>query len=90
MSGPHPSHPGTSDPLPYLHPLSALAATSFPSTAALIDAILALITEQLGLRTSFLTQITPAANCNHVLAVYNQPHGCDLVAGIDLPLEDTF
>jgi hypothetical protein len=75
---------------PYLDSLSALSATSFPSTNALIDAILRLITEQIGLRTSFLTHITPGENRNHVVAAYNQPDGCDLAADTDLPLEDTF
>lgn len=76
--------------LPYLDSLSAFAANSFESTDALIDAVLALISNQLGLRTSFLTHITPGENRNHVIAAYNQADGCDLVAGIDLPLEDTF
>lgn len=75
---------------PYLDSLSALSAKSFPSTDALIEAILTLITEQLGLRTSFLTRITPGENRNHVVAAYNQPDGCEMVANIDLALEDTF
>jgi hypothetical protein len=75
---------------PALDSLSTLAARSFPSTDALIAAVLVLITEQLGLRTSFLTHITPSENRNHVIAAYNQPDGCDLERGIDLPLEDTF
>ncbi len=79
-----------SGPAQYIGSLSALSAKSFPSTEALIEAILALITDQLGLRTSFLTQITPADNRSHVVAAYNQPDGCDLPAGVDLPLEDTF
>jgi|GEM_PF-6839337 len=74
----------------YLDSLSALSARSFPTTDALVDAVLALITTQLGLRTSFLTRITPTENRNHVLAVHNRPGGCDLASGIDLPLEDTF
>ena len=80
----------TNAPSPYLGSISALSATSFASTDALIEAILALITDQLRLQTSFLTHITPGENRNHVVAVYHQPGGGDMVAGIDLPLEDTF
>ena len=90
MSVPNPSHQDTSASSPYLDSLSALSAKSFPSTDTLIQAILALITEQLGLRTSFLTHIIPSENRNHIVAVYQQPDGCELVAGTDLPLEDTF
>jgi hypothetical protein len=90
MSLSNPDHQDTSVSLPYLGPLSALSAISFPSTDALIQAILALITDQVGLRTSFLTQISPSENRNHIIAVHQQPNGCELVADIDLPLEDTF
>lgn len=75
---------------PALDSISILAARSFPSTDALIEAMLVLITDQLGLRTSFLTRITPRENRNHVIAAYSQPDGCGLESGIDLPLEDTF
>lgn len=80
----------TSAELPYLDSLSAFAANSFESTDALVNAVLALVSDQLGLRTSFLTHITSGENRNHVVAAYNQPDGCDVDAGIDLPLEDTF
>jgi hypothetical protein len=90
MSVPDSSQPARNAPPLYLDSLSILAAKSFPSTDTLIEAILALITEQSGLRTSFLTHITPQENRNRIVAVYNQPNGCDLVAGADLPLEDTF
>lgn len=74
----------------HLNSLSALSAKSFPSTEALIEAILTLNSEQLGLRTSFLTHITVGDNINRIVAVHNQPGGCDLDANIDVPLEDTF
>ncbi len=77
-------------PLPYLGSLSQLAARSFSSTEELVDAILSLIAVQLGLRTSFLTHITVTDNRNHVIAAYNQPGGCDVLADTELPLEDTF
>lgn len=75
---------------PYLGSLSALSAKSFPSTDAFVEAILALVSDQLGLRTSFLTHITPEENRNYIVAVHNDPDGCGLVAGSELPLEDTF
>lgn len=90
MSIPDAFQPERSGQPPYLDSLSALSAKGFSSTDALIEAILILITEQLGLRTSFLTQIALEENRNHVVAAHNQPGGCDIPAGIELPLEDTF
>ena len=79
-----------SGPPPYLTSLSTISAKSFASTAALTDAILTLITEQLGLRTSFLTHITPDEQRNHVVAAHNAASGSEVVAGSDLVLQDTF
>lgn len=76
--------------LPYLGSLSQLAARSFASTDALVEAILSLIAAQLGLRTSFLTHITSADNRNYVSAAYNHPGGSNIAADTELPLEDTF
>ena len=76
--------------LPYLDSLSQLSARSFASTDALVEAILSLIANQLGLRTSFLTHITSTDNRNHVIAAYNHPGGCDIAPDTELPLEDTF
>ena len=90
MSAHNATQPHAHAPLPYLGSLSHLAARSFSSTDALVDAVLSLIAVQLGLRTSFLTHITLAEKRNHVIAVYNQPGGCDIVADTDIPLEDTF
>ncbi len=70
--------------------LSALAARSYGSTTELVDAILSFITDQLGLRTSFLTHITAADNRNHIIAAYNRLGGSEIPANIELPLEDTF
>ncbi len=74
----------------YLHSLSALSGRRFDSTESLIAAILPIITAQLGLRTSFITRISPEQHQNHILAAHNEPEGCDLAAGSDLVLEDTF
>ncbi len=74
----------------YLGPLSALAAHTFRSTDALMDAILTLVVDQLGLRTSFLTHIVPEHDQNRIVAAHNAPGGCDVLAGTAMPLEDTF
>lgn len=70
--------------------LSALAARSYRSTTELVDAILSFITDQLGLRTSFLTHVTATDNRNHIIASHNRPGGSEIPANIELPLEDTF
>lgn len=73
-----------------LSTLSAFSAQSYSSTEALVTALLQLISEQLGMRTSFLTEITTANNQNHILSSHNLEGGCDLQAGVDLPLNETF
>ncbi len=74
----------------YLNSLSELAGRSFPSTAEALEAILRLVVEQLGLRTSYLMQITCEEGRSEVLAVYNTPGGCDIARGTVLELTDTF
>lgn len=76
--------------MPYLRSLSTLTARSFNSTAEATQAVLETIVEQLGLRSSLLTRFAPAEGRNRVLAAYNQPGGCDIPAGAELPLDDTF
>ena len=84
-------HPQAAAPeTAYLGQLSALAARTFSSTDELMEAILTLIVDQLGMRTSFLTHIVREQAENRILAAYNEPGGCDVQAGIELPLEDTF
>lgn len=80
----------TSDGDTALHELAALAAHSFGSTAESIQALLKTIASQLGLRTSFLTEITPATGRNHILAAYDAPGGSGILAGTDLHLGDTY
>ena len=70
--------------------LAALAARGFGSTAEATQALLETIVAQLGLRTSFLTRITAGEGRNVVVAAHNQPGGCDISVGADLPLADTF
>ncbi len=86
---PDPSSPSTHEQ-DYLGGVSSLAARSFPSTAEATQVLLETIIEQTGLRTSFLTQITAHEQRNHVLAASNRPGGCDIRAGVVLPLQDTF
>jgi len=73
-----------------LRPLAALAARSFPSTAEATQAVLATISAQLGLRTTFLTRITAQDGRNRILAAHNEPGGSGILAGADLPLDETF
>lgn len=74
----------------YLGGLSALAVQSFASTQAAFEATLQLISQQLGLRTSYLTKITVEQQLSHVLAAYNAPGGCDVATGALLALPETF
>ncbi len=75
---------------PYLGGLSELAGRSFASTEEATEAVLRLLSEQLGMRTSFLTRIAPEEDRNEVLAVHNEPDGCAIPAGAVLPLSGTF
>lgn len=72
----------------YLGQLSALAARTYDSTDALMESVLTLVAGQLGMRTSFLTQLENNQTC--ILAAHNEPGGCDLQADTAFPLEDTF
>ena len=74
----------------YLQSLSTLAGRGYTSTDEVIRAMLTAIVGQLGLRTSYLTEINPAENLLHVRAAHNEPGGCDVAADADLPLSDTF
>ena len=77
--------PGT-----YLSGLSELAGRSFASNREAVEAILQLITEQLGLRSSFLTRITREAGRKEVLTAYNSAGGSDVQEGVLLELPQTF
>ena len=77
-------------PLGYLGGLSELAGTSFGSSREATNAVLRLLADQLGMRSGFLTRITPQDNRNEVLAAYNAPGGCDIPAGALLPLSQTY
>jgi hypothetical protein len=74
----------------YLGGLSKLAGRSFDSVEEAAQALLQLISEQLGMRSAFLTRITPETNRNEVLASHNAPDGCGIPPGAVLPLSGTF
>ena len=74
----------------YLGGLSELVGRSFDSVEEATEALLQLLSEQLGMRSAFLTRITPEENCNEVVASYNAPDGCGIPVGAVLPLSGTF
>jgi hypothetical protein len=74
----------------YLGGLSELAGRSFDSVEEATEALLQLLSEQLGMRSAFLTRITPEENRNEVVASYNAPDGCGIPVGAVLPLSGTF
>ena len=74
----------------YLGGLSELAGRSFDSAEEAMQALLRLLSEQLGMRSAFLTRITPEENRNEVVASHNAPHGCGIPVGAVLPLSGTF
>ena len=74
----------------YLSGLSEFAGRSFGSVEEARQALLQLLSEQLGMRSAFLTHITPEENRNEVVASYNAPDGCEISAGAVLPLSGTF
>ncbi len=82
--------PPSAGPGTYLSGLSGLAGRSFASTQVAVEAILQLVTEQLGLRSSFLTRITREAGRNEVLAAHNSAGGSDVQEGALLELLQTF
>ncbi len=74
----------------YLGGLSELAGRSFTSVEESTGAILRLLSDQLVMRSAFLTRITPVDDRNEVIAAYNAPDGCDIPAGAVFPLAGTF
>lgn len=74
----------------YLRELSTLPAASFASLEGSTQAILELIAEQLGLRSSYITHVVPEEDLNEVVAAYNKPGGCNVSAGGRGSLEKTY
>ena len=76
MPAPGPTNtPDMPDRPSALRPPVAPVARGFPSTAEATQAVLATISAQLGLRTTFLTRITPHDGRNRILAAHNEPGG---------------
>ncbi len=74
----------------YLGGLSELAGRSFDSVEEAREALLQLLSEQLCMRSAFLTRITPEENRNEVMASHNAPDGCGIPVGAVLPLSGPF
>ena len=77
------------DSTAYLDGLSTLAQRGFNSIQAAIDAVLQLVTEQLTMRSSFLTQVIPETEQAQVLAAFNEPDGCNIKVGSTPPFSVT-
>ncbi len=73
----------------YLGGLSEFAGRSFGSLEEATEALLRLIAEQTGMRSAFLTRITPEENRNRIVASHNAD-GFGIPAGAVLPLSGTF
>ena len=74
----------------YLEQLSDLAVRSFASTGDATQAILRLVAQQLGMRTSFLARITRQPDEFLVLAAHNDLGGPDVKPGTRCALPDTY
>jgi signal transduction histidine kinase len=74
----------------YLSGLSALATRSFVSIQAAVEAILQLMIEQLGMRSSFIAHIKYENGELEVLAAHNMPGGCNIQVGTSVPLPKSF
>jgi hypothetical protein len=74
----------------YLSGLSELAGHSFASTQEAVEAILQLIVDKLGLRSSFLTHISREECQEEILVAYNLVDGSDIQSGVKLELPQTF
>lgn len=74
----------------YLSSVSELAGRSFASTQESLEAMLKLIVEQLGLRSSFVTHIVSQECQNEVLMAHNSPGGSDIPNRAQLELPETF
>ncbi len=70
--------------------LSEFAARSYATSEDAIDAVLTLLSEQFGMRTSFLARISQDDSQFTLLATHNEPGGCQLVAGESVDLPQTY
>ncbi len=80
----------SADTARYLSSLSGLAGRSFGSTEEMTGAVLRLVAEELGMRSSLLSRIDRSRNELEVLASHNAPGGCDIRSGDSFELRQTF
>lgn len=71
----------------YLGGLSELAGRGFASTGEATGAVLRLLSEQLGMRSSFLARITRAEDR---FEAHNAPGGCAIEPGLVAPLPGAY
>jgi signal transduction histidine kinase len=74
----------------YLDSLSTLTRRGFDSNQAATEAILQLLTEQLTMRSSFLTHISGKSGQFKVIATHNEAGGCDIEVGTSVSLCESF
>ncbi len=74
----------------YLSSLSDLAGRSFGSSQEMTEAVLQLVADELGIRSSFLPRIDRGRQRLQVLAAHNTPSGCDIITGDAFELRQTF
>lgn len=74
---------------PLLRELSALAAHSYASAEAAAAAAVRLVSNQLGMRTSYLARLLPQGQLE-IMAAYTAPGGCAIAAGQIDPAPTTF
>jgi hypothetical protein len=74
----------------YIDLLSALSVRSFASTEEALDALLALLADQLGVRTSFASELSRDDGLFTVLAAHEEVGGIELAPGTVRPLPLTF
>jgi hypothetical protein len=70
--------------------LSSLAGRGYRTSEGATEAILTLIADQLGMRTTHLSRFVPASDDVLVVSSFNEAGGCDVVAGSAFELEDTY
>lgn len=70
--------------------LPEVTGRGYDSTRELQEAVLGLLAKQLDMRSCLLARTTREGGRHEVLAAYNLPGGCDIVAGDVFELRQTF
>jgi hypothetical protein len=73
-----------------LNHLSALAGRSYASTVEAVDAILKLLADQLGMRTTYLSRVDRDGGQVRIQFAHNLAGGCGVPPGSSHQLEDTY